>query len=100
MATMRQFNVTFTPCKFEGGCVSFMLYDPRSKTYSVSATTLAGMQDQVRGLLQSDFRMDAAVSVNLADRRERKPAGFDKATNEIRTLRYVAPALAAEPVAA
>lgn len=92
MATMRQFTATFTPCTFtDRGGVSFLLYDPRSKTFSISATTLAGMQDQVRGLLQTDFRMDASVYIRMADRTARKPAGFDKATNEVRHLRYIPP---------
>lgn len=95
MATQRFYKVQLTPAKIDDrGVVSFLLFDPGSKTYDITASTLHDMQAQVRALVADDFRKTAACYVRLANRAERKPAGFDKATREIQTIRYSEPSLA------
>jgi hypothetical protein len=93
MAKTIEYKVSLTPAKFDDrGCVSFLLFDPGTKDYTVAADSLARLQGDVRALVVNDFKQSAACYVRLAERNARKPAGFDKATREIQTLRYVAPA--------
>ena len=91
MATERSYKVQLTPAKIDNlGCVTFLLFDPGTKTYDLTASNLADMQVKVRALVTTDFRQTAACYVRLANRSERKPAGFDKATREIQTIQYSA----------
>ena len=90
MATQRFYKVQLTPAKIDArGVVSFLLFDPGTKSYDVTASTLPEMQAKVRALVADDFQRTAACYVRLANKSERKPAGFDKATREIQTIEHV-----------
>ncbi len=90
MAMIRAYKVQLTPAKIDDrGMVTFLLYDPGTKTYNITAANLADMQAQARALVQHEFKQDASCYVSLPHRSDRKPPGFDAATRQIRTIRYV-----------
>jgi hypothetical protein len=85
MAQTRNYSVTLTPAKVDHGSVSYLLFDPNSRKFDVTASSLPHLVSEIGRLAKEEFKRTCAVYCTVP-RGERKPPGFDKAVSSVRTI--------------
>jgi hypothetical protein len=91
MPKMITYRVQLTPAEIDAdGVVSFVIMDPGTREYLYETDNLAKLQGEIRALVADVFRQTAVCWVRPMPG-AKKPPGFDRAMDQVATLRYVAP---------
>jgi hypothetical protein len=96
MAKSIAYLVSFCPAKREVGAhfislqmnLSDLMNAPK---HTIEAAGFADLERQIRSLA-ADFGQNCHASIQMADRRARKPSGFDAWRESMDFIDYVAPA--------
>ena len=86
------YSVTLSPATIEHGCVSHMLFDPRAIKTTITASSFAALEAEVRVQARAGFPTEAVSVYVDRPRGQRKPNGFDAATRAFQTIRNDQPA--------